>query len=135
MKKSLIITISLAAILLLSSFTWISHGNSDNSELSSARGGYYYLVLDGMVNRKTKNAALITKVFYSSEKPACSDFMNYANAHFPKFNYAAHGQGANRYCVWGSYKTKRKANRSRDKRIASLKRNDFRVIYTNFTGY
>lgn len=133
MKKTQIIgiVILLIGFLSLSSFVGLSKSNYEHNE-DSLSAGWYYMSLNLYHSDKGGSYGLYTPVFYSTERPNCSDLMKHVDAHYDDYGY---GGDNNKYCVKGSYKTEGEANKARDKSITSQKNYNFKILYTRFTGY
>jgi hypothetical protein len=128
MKQKLLIgmTLMLVGLFALSGFT------PRESSLEQ-KGKYWYMALNLQHATKGGNYKLITHVFYSSEKPRCSDLMKHVDAHYEDYTY---GRLPQDYCVpqYG-YDSEGEALKARDKAISNAKNNSFKILYTNFTGY
>lgn len=116
-------------VLTLSGFSGSSELVKENSG-NFSYGPWSFMTLN-LWHSKDGNAVLITPVFYTKEKPKCTDLMKHAEAHYDQYVL-----NPGEYCVpkFG-YKTEGEANKARDISIASYKKHKYKILYTRFTGY
>lgn len=133
MKKLLILPVLLVSFVFLTATTTKTE-NSSLTKISISddieKGGYYYMTLSCRHVKTNDNYSVVTPVRYYSKKPRVSDLMKWVSINM---DYLTYGTGSGR--VWGSYKDRSTANRSRADGILSSKRYNFKIRQVNFSGY